>query len=57
MNHTADECYSKHGFPPWMKQKYKNNVNQFKIQNSSRDLEEEQFNNADKQTVQAQLLT
>ncbi|XP_068498682.1 uncharacterized protein [Phaseolus vulgaris] len=21
MNHTADECYSKHGFPPWMKQK------------------------------------
>jgi len=21
MNHIADECYSKHGFPPWMKQK------------------------------------
>ena len=21
MNHIADECYSKHGFPPWMKQR------------------------------------
>ena len=21
MNHTADECYSKHGFPPWIKQR------------------------------------
>ena len=21
MNHTADECYSKHGYPPWYKQK------------------------------------
>jgi len=21
INHTVDECYLKHGFPPWMKQK------------------------------------
>ena len=21
MNHTADECYYKHGFPPWIKQR------------------------------------
>ena len=21
MNHTIDECYSKHGYPPWFKQR------------------------------------
>jgi len=21
MNHTIDECYSKHGYPPWIKQR------------------------------------
>ena len=21
MNHIADDCYSKHGFPPWIKQR------------------------------------
>ncbi|XP_068498583.1 uncharacterized protein [Phaseolus vulgaris] len=24
MNHTVDECYSKHGYPPWMKQQRNN---------------------------------
>jgi len=32
MNHIAEECYSKHGYPPWIKQKYRGNVNQFETQ-------------------------
>ena len=30
MNHDKDECYSKNGFPPWVKQRYKGNINQMK---------------------------
>ena len=26
MNHTADECYSKHEYPPWMKHRVNYNV-------------------------------
>jgi len=27
MNHTIDECYSKHGYPPWYKQRTEYNIN------------------------------
>jgi len=46
MNHNVHECYLKHDFPSWMKQKYKSNVNQIEAQhNSPRNMEEEQTNN------------
>ena len=27
MNHNADKCYSKHGHPPWIKQRISHDVN------------------------------
>ena len=27
MNHTAEECYSKHGYPPWYKQRTEQDKN------------------------------
>jgi len=27
MNHTTEECYSKHGFPPWFKKKNEHSAN------------------------------
>jgi len=48
MNHSADECYSKHGFPPWMKQRYKSNINQIETQQeASRNMEEQNSQKAD----------
>jgi len=42
MNHTTGECYSKHGFPPWMKQKRDYTANSF---------EKEEENETDKNKV------
>jgi len=56
MNHSEDECYSKHGFPPWMKQRYKGNINQMEVQQEpSRSLKDEQINNADNKQVSQSL--
>jgi len=52
MNHVTDESYSKHRFPPWMKQKkYKcnANVNQVENQSSSSNIEEDRPINKEKQ--------
>jgi len=54
MNHIAEECYSKHGFPPWIKPLYKGNVNQIEMQSSSsRSSEEERTSDMNKQTNQS----
>jgi len=48
MNHSVDECYSKHSFPPWMKQRYKSNINQIETQQeASRNMEEHNSQQAD----------
>jgi len=59
MNHVTDECYSKNGFPPWMKQKYRSNasVNQIENQSSSSNLKEDRPINEEKQVVPVQSLT
>ena len=36
MNHTANECYSKHGFPSWMKQRTNHTTNFFKRMKNAR---------------------
>jgi len=45
MNHIAEECYSKHSYPPWMRQKYRSNVNQFETQQGTLRSIEEPVNN------------
>jgi len=59
MNHSADECYSKPGFPPWMKQGHKTNVNYVEAQqNPLRNQEGDQIDSVEsKQTIQSQSLT
>jgi len=59
MNHNADECYSKHGFPPWMKQRHKTNVNYVEAQqNPLRNQEGDQIDSVEsKQTIPSQSLT
>jgi len=44
----VDVCYSKHRFPPWMKQRYENNVNQMESENQSQfTMEEGQLNHVE----------
>jgi len=59
MNHVTDECYSKHGFPRWMKQKCRSNasVNQIENQSSLSNLKEDRPINEEKQVVPVQSLT
>jgi len=59
MNHSADECYSKNGFPPWMKQKHRTNVNYIEAQQiSSKNQDSEQTDNVEnKSMTQSQSLT
>jgi len=58
MNHTIDGCYSKHGYPPWMKQRFRNNVNQMDIQNNyPRNLEEDLSNDTENKQLTQSLLT
>jgi len=35
MNHIVEECYSKHGYPPWYKQRTKQNKRSYSNKNSS----------------------
>ena len=35
MNHTAEECYSKHGYPPWYKQKIEQDKRSYSNKNSN----------------------
>jgi len=49
MNHTADECYSKHGFPPWIKQRMSHVAN-------AMDSETEKEKNAHNDTYNDQVL-
>ena len=45
MNHTADECYSKHGLPPWMKQRTNYTANAIE-RNEDCNGENEEFSQA-----------
>jgi len=54
MNHmdTTNVCYSKHGFLSWMKQRYKNNINQIESENQSQSpMEEGQLNHVENKQV------
>ena len=42
INHMDDECYSKHGFPPWMKQKASYATNAFE-KDEKNEAEKEKF--------------
>jgi len=35
MNHTAEECYSKHGYPPWYKQRIEQDKGTYGNKNSN----------------------
>jgi len=39
--HLVDESYSKYGYPPWMKQRYRLGVNQLRIETRPHQLMEE----------------
>jgi len=41
INHTIDESYSKHGYPPWIKQRYKLDVNKLRTKTKPYQLVEE----------------